>query len=273
MFKGIDNACNSAKIFWIKWFSERSQNTIETARGRFKILSREGGFKKKILYFFRSILGQPNWFSEFSQFIINTYFMLTQFSAQQANFWKRGVLGTFLRILSEKWIFWRALPSKLINIGTEGAFRRILGSVSQKWISAKKVSKKRGLLGRQGVESVRRGRPNIPLICSSAFSTQLLDSPVARNTPLITAHNTHGMLSLYLYYRSINAFRLKWISLNQPEYEGKLSWIFYIHLIYRRKLLKQRVEQNRVAKHYLWPLRLERTKSISKVDTSDLFYF
>ena len=29
----------------------------------------------------------------------------------------------------------RAPPSKLVNIGAEGAFRKILGSVGQKWIS------------------------------------------------------------------------------------------------------------------------------------------
>ena len=39
-------------------------------------------------------------------------------------------------------------PSKLVYIGAEGAFRKILGSVGQKWIS-EKVSKG-GLFGSTG---------------------------------------------------------------------------------------------------------------------------
>ena len=46
-------------------------------------------------------------------------------------------------------------PSKLVYIGAKGAFRKILGSVGQKWIS-EKVSKG-DPLGRQGVESLRGG--------------------------------------------------------------------------------------------------------------------
>ena len=48
-------------------------------------------------------------------------------------------------------------PSKLVYIGAEGAFRKILGSVGQKWIS-EKVSKG-GLFGSAGDRIPERGRP------------------------------------------------------------------------------------------------------------------
>ena len=53
-------------------------------------------------------------------------------------------------------------PSKLVYIRAEGVFSKFLGSVSQKWISQN--STKGDPLGRQGVESLRRGRPLPALI-------------------------------------------------------------------------------------------------------------
>ena len=65
--------------------------------------------------------------------------------------------------------FWRALPLKVVYIGAQGAFRKNLGWVGQKWIS-EKVSKGEPL-GRQGVESLRGGASappplNPPLVVS-----------------------------------------------------------------------------------------------------------
>ena len=46
-------------------------------------------------------------------------------------------------------------PSKIAYIGAKGAFRKILGSVGQKWISEK--YQRGDPLGRQGVKSLRGG--------------------------------------------------------------------------------------------------------------------
>ena len=49
---------------------------------------------------------------------------------------KKGFLGTFWKSLTKKSRFSeRAPPSKLVYFGAQGAFRKILGSVGQKWIS------------------------------------------------------------------------------------------------------------------------------------------
>ena len=49
---------------------------------------------------------------------------------------KTPFLGTFWKILTKKTRFFGARsPSKLVYIGAKGAFRKILGSVGQKWIS------------------------------------------------------------------------------------------------------------------------------------------
>ena len=70
---------------------------------------------------------------------------------------KEAVFGHFLKKFDKKnrVFFGARSPSKLVCIGAQGAFRKILGSVCQKWIS-EKVSK-RDPLGRQGVESLRGG--------------------------------------------------------------------------------------------------------------------
>ena len=49
-------------------------------------------------------------------------------------------------------------PSKLVYVCAKGAFRKTLGSVSQKWVS-QNSKKKRDPLGRQRVEFLKRGRP------------------------------------------------------------------------------------------------------------------
>ena len=50
---------------------------------------------------------------------------------------KKAVFGHFLKNFDKKIaFFWRACsPSKLVYIGAEGGFGKILGSVGQKWIS------------------------------------------------------------------------------------------------------------------------------------------
>ena len=55
----------------------------------------------------------------------------------------------------ENCIFLRVPPSNLVYFGAKGAFRNILGSVSQKRISQN--STKGGILCRQEVESLREG--------------------------------------------------------------------------------------------------------------------
>ena len=67
-------------------------------------------------------------------------------NSQKSRFW-----ALFEKFWQKIAFFWRALPSKLVYIGSKVAFRKILGSVGWKWIS-EKVSK-----GRQEVESLREG--------------------------------------------------------------------------------------------------------------------
>ena len=101
-------------------------------------------FKKisKILTTF--FLGRPNRFFELSQSTILPLFwqnflcrrQILKKNSQKSRFW-----ALFAKILTKKSRFFGAgSPSKLVYIGAEGAFRKILGSVCQKWIS-EKVSK------------------------------------------------------------------------------------------------------------------------------------
>ena len=61
---------------------------------------------------------------------------------------KKAVFGHFLKNFDKKLRFFGARsPSKLVYIGAKGAFRKILGSVGQKWISEKVT--KGDPLGRQ----------------------------------------------------------------------------------------------------------------------------
>ena len=65
---------------------------------------------------------------------------------------KKAFLGPFWKYLTKKL---HARPSNLVYFGAKGAFRQILGSVSQTWISEK--STKGDPLGRQGDESLKKG--------------------------------------------------------------------------------------------------------------------
>ena len=71
--------------------------------------------------------------------------ILAKFSAPHANFLKtvkKAVFGHFLKNFAffSRFFFGARSPSKLVYVGAKGAFRKILGSVGQKWIS-EKVSK------------------------------------------------------------------------------------------------------------------------------------
>ena len=67
---------------------------------------------------------------------------------------KKALSNTFWRILTKKLRFRHALALKI------SIFWRFLGSVSQKWVS--QSSTKGDSLGRQGVESLRRGVRLLP---------------------------------------------------------------------------------------------------------------
>ena len=71
---------------------------------------------------------------------------------------KKCVFRLFLKIFNQKIAFFsaRAPPSKLVFIGAEGAFRKILGSVCQKWISQN--SSKGGPFGSAGGRIPEGGR-------------------------------------------------------------------------------------------------------------------
>ena len=74
---------------------------------------------------------------------------------------KKAVFGHFLKNFDKKMRFFGARsPSKIAYIGAEGAFRKILGSVGQKWIS-EKVSKG-GPFGSAGGQIPEGGRPPPP---------------------------------------------------------------------------------------------------------------
>ena len=107
--------------------------------------SRGGGadFRKNFqnfddLFFF---LGRPNRFFELSQSTVLRLFVLRRRQIFKKTV-KKAVFGHFLKNFDKKkCVFFGARsPSKLVYIGAEGAFRKILGSVRQKWIS-EKVSK------------------------------------------------------------------------------------------------------------------------------------
>ena len=145
-------------------------------RGGSRIFSRGGGLSKKFenfddLFFF---LGRPNWFFELSQ--STPYFELSQstpcfppilakFTAPQANFWKNSQKSRFWALLEKIWqknrvFFGARSPSKLVYIGAKGAFRKILGSVGQKWISEK--ASKGGPFVSAGGRIPKGGRPHPP---------------------------------------------------------------------------------------------------------------
>ena len=71
--------------------------------------------------------------------------ILAKFSAPHPNFWKNSQKSRFWALFEKfgqkiAFFFGARSPSKLAYIGAKGTFRKILGSVGQKWIS-EKVSK------------------------------------------------------------------------------------------------------------------------------------
>ena len=76
---------------------------------------------------------------------------------------KKPFLNTFWKILTKKsrFFFGARSPSKLVYIGAKGAFKKILGSVGQKWIS-EKVSKGGPFGSAGGRISEGGGRPPPP---------------------------------------------------------------------------------------------------------------
>ena len=90
----------------------------------------------------------------------------------------KTVFGHFLKkILTKNSVFFGARsPSKLVYIGAKGAFRKILGSVCEKWIS-EKVSKG-GPFGSAGGRIPEGGRPPPPPPKSAPGSMTLLQTSV-----------------------------------------------------------------------------------------------
>ena len=135
---------NELQEFWVNKICEVSNNFEKTDHSKFieqtwlatlipyktckyigaGIISRWEGtdFQKNSEILSTFFLGQPNWFSELDQNLV--------YKAPPP-------------------------PLKLVYIGGDGAFRKILGSVRQKWKSQN--SSKGDPLGRQGVESLRGG--------------------------------------------------------------------------------------------------------------------
>ena len=91
---------------------------------------------KKTESFVNFFLGRLNWLSELYQITIKLPLWPNFLRRKQIlkNRPKKGFVGTFLEHFEQKPRF-LALPSTLVYCGTEGAFRTILGSISQKLIS------------------------------------------------------------------------------------------------------------------------------------------
>ena len=128
-------------------------------RGGSRIFSRGGGiFKKNSKILTTFFLGRPNWFFELSQSSVLPLFWLSFWkkNSQKSRFW-----ALFKTFWQKKLRFFGARsPSTLVFIGAKGAFRKILGSVGQKWIS-EKVSKG-GPLGSAGGRIPEGGVRHLP---------------------------------------------------------------------------------------------------------------
>ena len=121
--------------------NNRSSNpqTKFHCRGGSRIFSRGGGgFSKKIRKFWRPFffLGRPNWFLELSQSTFLPPFWLN-FLCRRQIFEKKNSQKSRFWALFEK--FWQKNCVFLARAPPQ-SFRKILGSVGQKWIS-EKVSK------------------------------------------------------------------------------------------------------------------------------------
>ena len=121
-------------------------------------------FQKNFQNFDDFFLDLPNRFFELSQNTFLPLFWLNFLRCRQIfeKTVKKAVFGHFLKNFDKKKsrFFGARSPSKLVYIGAAGAFRKVLGSVGQKWIS-EKVSRGDPLV-RQGVESLRKGGPSAP---------------------------------------------------------------------------------------------------------------
>ena len=155
---------------------------VQCSKGGSRIFSRGGAdFQKSFQNFdLFSFLGRPNRFFELSQSTVLPLFW-RNFLRRREIFEKRvkkAVFGHCLKNFDKKNRFFlaRAPPPNLVYIGAKGAFRKILGSVGQKWIS-EKVSKggpfgsAGGRIPEGGKGSVRPPPPplNPPLQCSIYF--------------------------------------------------------------------------------------------------------
>ena len=136
-----------------------------SSRGGSRIFSRWGGFSKKIENFVNLFLRPTTVIFELSQGTKMTLFW-PNFLLPRQIFEKTGNFNQKIAF------FVARFTSKLVYIGAKDAFRKILGSVSQKWISQN--STKGDPLGRHGVESLR-GLPFLtpPLVSNILFVHRL----------------------------------------------------------------------------------------------------
>ena len=120
-------------------------------------------------------------------------------------------------------------PSKIAYIGAEGAFRKILGSVGQKWISEK--YQRGDPLGRQGVKSLKGGvrnrRPPPPpksapvenCSCWKHFCTHVCPEKALKNT---NAHKKKQPSCIFLIL-SLFASLDAWFSFSRRFCEWETS--------------------------------------------------
>ena len=107
-------------------------------RGGSRIFSRGGGadFQKILTTFFEvdqiDFLSSPK--ARFCPYFGQIFCAAGKFLKKEQA--KKGVFRHFWKILTEKLRFFGARShSKLVNIGAKDSFRKILGSVGQKWSS------------------------------------------------------------------------------------------------------------------------------------------
>ena len=190
-----------------------------TCRGGSRIFSggREGRFSKKN----QKICRPFSFFFKSTKFIFwalpNLYKdpILTKFTAPQANFWKnrpkKAFLGTFWKILTKKLrLFGARSPLKI------SAFRKYLGSVSQKWTSQ---MVQRGSFGSAGgrIPEVRGIQLPPPL------RPPLLNPPVGTNLTLI---------SVFVVGHLRKMTWLNW-------WHTKIYWLVQLKVIFKQLKLNQ----------------------------------
>ena len=137
---------------WPNWFLELFPSIIKTNSVLFPRGANLGFswgvriFKKfsKILSTF--FLGRPNWSFELSLSIVSPFWLNYLRRRQKFEKKKQFKTGVFWALFGKCWPKNRffsapAPPSKLVYVGAQGALRKILGSVGQKW-SSYRVKKK-----------------------------------------------------------------------------------------------------------------------------------